>query len=94
MYTTATLAVTMAVLATAILGSAAVTTAHASIPGNIGSGWDDGHNAAQAAYNSGQNYDSSCPRVFTDNISYCTAYHGGYYDEWSSLKGAHFNQSP
>jgi hypothetical protein len=74
--------------------STITTSAQASIIGNFGSGWDDGKAAADTAYNSGQTYDSSCPRDFIDNISYCTAYHGGYYDEWSALKAANFNHSP
>jgi len=60
--------------------------AHASIFGNLGSGWDAGKIAARQALNFGQTYDASCPSGYSD--SWCVEYHGGYFEEWSSLRGA------
>ena len=40
------------------------------------SGWDDGHREGVSNAQSGRPSDNSCPRNFSDNIAYCTAWDG------------------
>jgi hypothetical protein len=60
--------------------------ANASILGSLGQGWYAGKEAALRSLNSGQSYNASCPSEM--GISYCVGYHSGYFEEWSSQRGA------
>lgn len=78
------------VLALSIL-SIFVTTqqsAQAGIIGDYEDGKHDGKSAARNGYNSGNSYDSSCPRP---GISYCLGYKLGYSGVWGDLSDANSN---
>ena len=59
--------------------------ANASILGSLGEGWYAGK--ALRSLNSEQPYNASCPSGM--GITYCVGYHSGYFEEWSSQRGAH-----
>jgi hypothetical protein len=62
--------------------------AQASIFGDYEEGRSDGKSAARNDYNSGNSYDSSCPRP---GISYCAGYKLGYSGVWGDLSDANSN---
>ncbi len=61
--------------------------ANASILGSLGEGWYAGKEAALRSLNSELSYNASCPSGM--GITYCVGYHSGYFEEWSSQRGAH-----
>jgi hypothetical protein len=78
-------AVTLAVLATGIFGSAAVTAAHASSYfGTFGQGYDDGKRVGEQEF--GTSTDATCPGG--NSFTYCLGYHAGFDEEQAALQAA------